>query len=303
MHKPLYLVDASIYIFRAYFSLPERWHSPEGYPLNAVYGYTSFLLDLFKDLGEGEEHHLVAAFDESLGSCFRNDIYADYKVSRELPDEALAFQLSACRQVTELLGIDCFGGRVYEADDYIATLARHGRDRGHPVTIISRDKDLGQLLQEESDRLWDFAAGSRMDRNDFFEKFGVTPEQFADYQGLVGDAVDDIPGVPAVGAKTAARLIQEFGDLDSLAERRHELGGLGLRGAARISANLEAHWPLALLSRELTRLAENIEKAELPAAHRLEADSLSALVEYLESISLSGGVLNRCRALKRKLED
>ena len=91
MSAPAYLVDASIYIFRAYFSLPERWHSPEGYPLNAVYGYTNFLIELLGQLPQPV--HLAAAFDESLGSCFRNDIYPDYKASRELPDEALAFQL------------------------------------------------------------------------------------------------------------------------------------------------------------------------------------------------------------------
>ena len=303
MSRPLYLLDASIYIFRAYFSLPERWHSPEGYPLNAVYGYTSFLLDLFKDLGEGEAHHLAAAFDESLGSCFRNGIYPDYKISREPPDEALAFQLNACRQVTEILGISCFSGSLYEADDYIASLAARARSEGQSVTVISRDKDLGQLLQGEADRLWDFAAGKKMDRAGFAEKFGVRPEQFADYQGLVGDASDDIPGVPSVGAKTAVRLIQEFGDLETLAERKHELDGLGLRGAARINANLQAHWPMALLSRQLTQLAESIEEAELPPVYRLRAESLLALVEYLESIALSGGVLNRCRAMARQLQE
>lgn len=303
MNTPLYLLDASIYIFRAYFSLPERWHSTEGYPLNAVYGYTSFLLDLFKDLGEEAEHHLAAAFDESLGSCYRNSIYADYKVSRELPDEALAYQLDACRQVTELLGISCWGGPVYEADDYIASLAVQGRARGQSVTVISRDKDLGQLLREGTDRLWDYAGGSRLDRCGFEEKFGVMPEQFADYQGLVGDAVDDIPGVPAVGAKTGARLIQEFGDLETLAERKHDLDGLGLRGAARISANLETHWPQALLSRELARLAEDIEEAELPPRYRLRPQALDELVDYLESIGLSGGVVNRARALARQLQE
>ena len=126
----LYLVDASIYIFRAYFSLPERWPSPQGYPQNAVYGYTSFLLAFIQDLGARQSHCVAATFDESLGSCYRNRIYPDYKVSRELPDEALAYQLDACRRVTELMGIACFAGSEYEADDYIATLARLGRERG-----------------------------------------------------------------------------------------------------------------------------------------------------------------------------
>ena len=109
---PIYLIDASIYIFRAYFSLPERWHSPEGYPLNAVYGYTSFLLDLvqeLRELSQGRAIDCAAAFDESLGSCYRNQLYPDYKSSRELPDEALAYQLDACRRITEILEIPCYG--------------------------------------------------------------------------------------------------------------------------------------------------------------------------------------------------
>ena len=301
MARPIYLIDASIYIFRAYFSLPERWHSPEGYPLNAVYGYTSFLLDLLKALGEAESHSLAAAFDESLGSCFRNDIFPGYKASRELPDEALAYQLNTCRQVTELLGIACFGGSEYEADDYIATLALLARLRGQPATVVTRDKDLGQLLLEKEDRLWDFAAGTHLDRHGFEAKFGVLPEQFADYQGLVGDSIDDIPGVPAIGAKTGARLIQEFGSLESLEGKRRDLDGLGLRGAARISATLEEHWEQALFSRELARLAQAIDGTSLPSDFRLEAAALDELVDFLDAIALRGGVLNRCRALSQQM--
>ena len=115
----VWLIDASIYIFRAYFSLPDRWHTAEGMPLNAVYGYVGFLLDF---LAETEvPPHCAAAFDESLGTCFRNDIYAQYKASRELPDEALALQLEACRKVTECLGIPSYSGQRYEADDYLRT--------------------------------------------------------------------------------------------------------------------------------------------------------------------------------------
>ncbi len=296
MSAPALLVDASIYIFRAYFSLPERWHSPEGYPLNAVYGYTSFLVELLEQLPEGAV--LAAAFDESLGTCFRNDLYPGYKASRELPDEALAFQLNACRAVTEALGIPCLGGERYEADDYIATLAAQSRDAGQSVTVVTRDKDLGQLLLGASDRLWDFAAGSHLDAAGFTERFGVTPAQFPDYQGLVGDAIDDIPGVPSIGAKSGARLIGAFGDLETLGANRQALDGLGLRGAARISRALEDHWDQALLSRELARLEAAVPEVELPAAFTASAEAIDATLDYLGEISLGGAVLGRLRRLQ-----
>ncbi len=295
MTAPVLLVDASIYIFRAYFSLPERWHSPEGYPLNAVYGYTSFLVELLEQLPG--DTVLAAAFDQSLGSCFRNELYPDYKASRELPDEALAYQLQACREVTEALGIPCLGGERFEADDYIATLSVLGRDAGRPVTVVTRDKDLGQLLQTENDRLWDFAAGTYLDAAGFRERFGVGPAQFPDYQGLVGDAIDDIPGVPSIGAKSGAKLIDAFGDLETLETHRDALDGLGLRGAARISQALEAHWDQALLSRELARLDCAVPDVELPEPFVLDPGHIERTGDYLNEIALSGAVIGRLQRL------
>lgn len=300
MNRPRFLVDASIYIFRAYFSLPERWHSPEGYPLNAVYGYTSFLVELLDQMQPGVE--IAAAFDESLGSCFRNAIYPGYKASRELPDEALAFQLDACRRVTELLGIPCFGGHSHEADDYIASLAARARDRGQAVTVITRDKDLGQLLLHADDRWWDYAAGTQMDRDGFVQRFGVQPFQFPDYQGLVGDAIDDIPGVPSIGAKSGAALIGRFGDLEALEQNLDALDGLGLRGTARIRAALEEHWDQALLSRELARLDSEMEDVRLPDPYTPGPDAFAAVHEFLDSIALRGAVLGRLRRLAERWE-
>lgn len=288
------LVDASIYIFRAYFSLPERWHSPEGFPLNAVYGYTLFLLDLLEQV---EAAPLAVAFDESLGSCFRNSIYPGYKASRELPDEALAFQLATCRTLTEVLGLSCHGGATHEADDYIATLAARHKSAAGTVTIVSRDKDLGQLLAA-GDRLWDFAAGTRLDMVGFRDRFGVEPGQFADYQGLAGDKIDDIPGVPAVGAKTAAVLIRAFGDLETLADNRENLAGLGLRGAARIQRNLQEHWELALVSRQLARLDPDTPGVEAPPLFRLAAEHLDALEDYLAELGLARTLAGRFRRLR-----
>ena len=294
MTQPAYLVDASIYIFRAYFSLPERWHSPEGYPLNAVYGYTAFLLDMLDRIPR--PWGVAAAFDESLGSCFRNAIYPGYKASRELPDEALAFQLGACRQVTERLGIPCFGGTTYEADDYLATLAAQYRKRSQSVVVVTRDKDLGQLLLSGGDRLWDFAADSQMDRAGFVARFGVRPEEFADYQGLVGDSIDDIPGVPSVGPKTGAALIDAFGNLEALAPRRSDLSGLGLRGAKRISAALESHWEQALMSRDLARLAACVPGVSVSNAQSELA--VDGLMDYLGSLGLAGPLNRRVQRLR-----
>jgi 5'-3' exonuclease len=299
--QPIYLVDASIYIFRAYFSLPENWHSPQGYPLNAVYGYTGFLLDLAQELALDGVVDCAAAFDASLGSCYRNQLLASYKSSRELPDEALAYQLQTCRRITEILQIPCYSGPRFEADDYIASLSRLARERQQPSCIVTRDKDLGQLLLTEHDVLWDYAAGVRSGRHEFAEKFGVKPEQFADYLGLVGDASDDIAGVPAIGAKTAARLLQAFPSLEALSYNFDQLGVLGIRGAARIAANLEAHWQQALLSRNLAQLADGIPGLELPPGYRLQAQAVEELLAYLQQIQITGGLVARCQRLLQRL--
>ncbi|MFT4520349.1 MAG: 5'-3' exonuclease, partial [Halioglobus sp.] len=131
-----WLIDSSIYIFRAWFSMPDNWHTEDGFPVQAVYGYTKFLLDFVEDTGT--TFYGAAAFDESLGSNYRNDFYPGYKSSRELPDEALAFQLDACRRVTQCLGLACFGGERYEADDYLAAVAALFQQREIPVTVITR---------------------------------------------------------------------------------------------------------------------------------------------------------------------
>tara|TARA_R110000823_G_scaffold130015_21_gene258145 strand:+ start:2384 stop:3295 length:912 start_codon:yes stop_codon:yes gene_type:complete len=290
-----WLIDASIYIFRAWFSLPDRWHTADGMPLQAVYGYAGFLADFLAQAGTPE--CCAAAFDESLHSNYRNDIYPDYKSSRILPDEALAFQLAACRKLTELLGIPCYGGSRYEADDYLASLARLCREQGRPVTVVTRDKDLGQLIVGEKDNWWDFAQGELLDAAAFTARFGVRPEQFADYQALVGDKIDDIPGVPGVGAKTAAKLLQSFEDLDALANGLGRIAELELRGAAGIAMRLQTHWAQVLLARQLTGLEERVPEVSAVPRFVRSAKNLEAAAAYLEELGIGAGPARRYRQL------
>lgn len=279
--------------------MPDHWHSPQGWPLNAVYGYTRFLLEF---LDREAPEHCAAAFDESLGSCFRNDLLPGYKSSRELPDEALAFQLDSCREVTERLGIPCYGGERYEADDYLASLARVCRQQGMPVAIMTRDKDLGQIIEHEDDRWWDYAAGLSLDGAGFSDKFGVRPDQFADYLALVGDPVDDIPGVPGVGAKTAAKLLQACGNLDALWLRLEEIPSMGIRGAARIQQNLLDHREQVELARQLTVLEDSVPGVEDLPQFSLRPEAINSLVDFLEELDLEGPLTRRCEALRRKVE-
>lgn len=290
-----WLVDASIYIFRAWFSLPDRWRTPDGRPVSAVYGYGSFLVDFITRVGT--DFHGAAAFDESLGSNFRNEIYPDYKRSRELPDADLAFQLEACRRLTECLGIACYGGARYEADDYIASLARRFQSRDVPVTIVTRDKDLGQILSRPGDRWWDYAADEELDSASFTERFGVRPAQFADYLALVGDPIDDIPGVPGVGAKTAAALLQAFGDLDTLGRSLPGVAELPLRGAARVRERLGQHWEQVLVSRRLTALEARIPRLGASPRSRLTPGAVAQSLDYLDELGLSGPLARRLRRL------
>lgn len=252
MAQPHYLIDSSIYIFRAYFAMPERWQSPEGYPVDALYGYALFL---FKFLDQVQPNAVTAAFDESLGSCFRNEIFPDYKCSRPFPDEALAFQLSACKSLTEMMGVQSLASNRYEADDLLASQAVRAHARGDSVCVVSRDKDLGQILHKEGDSFWDFAGDRRVATDDFQEFFGVQPVQVADYLALVGDSVDDIPGVPGIGKKTAAALLLQFGSIDGLFADLDAVAQCGLRGAAGLPDKLQSYASQLQVTRQLTRLA------------------------------------------------
>ncbi|MDZ7343794.1 MAG: hypothetical protein ONA90_04705 [candidate division KSB1 bacterium] len=202
----IYLIDASPYIFRAYFAIPASMRAPDGTPTNAVYGYTAFLLDVLR---RAQPTHLAVAFDGSLMTSFRNEIYPAYKAQRELPDEELYAQLDACWQVTEALGMKAYIDDRYEADDIIGTIIAKLAKKDCRFVVVSGDKDLAQLVNKQT-LLWDFAKDRRFDAKSVRQHFGVRPNQIVDLLSLQGDAVDNIPGVKGIGTKTAVELLKKF---------------------------------------------------------------------------------------------
>ena len=186
-----YLIDASVYVFRAYYSMPDDMVDHDGNPVNALYGFCRFLGDFVERV---KPDHIAVCFDESLATSFRNDIYPLYKANREPAPEDLERQFHQCRRYTRSMGIMEMASPVYEADDLIGTLVEHGRRLGRPSTIVSRDKDLAQLLGRQ-DVFWDFSGRGKIYYDQVAEVFGVRPEQIADFLALAGDAVDNIPGV------------------------------------------------------------------------------------------------------------
>jgi 5'-3' exonuclease len=291
MSQPIHLIDASIYVFRGYFSLPDTFVSKSGEAVNAVYGYTGFLLDLL----DGAPTHASLAFDESLTTCYRNDIYPEYKANRELPDENLKYQFEKCQEITALMGLHFLSMEAYEADDIIGTLqAKLAKNR--PVIIVTRDKDLGQLLRAD-DLLWDFAADDFAGPAEVEQKFGVTPLQIADYLALAGDSVDNIPGAPGIGAKTAAQLLNRFGSLDGIYERLHEVESIGLRGAARVKKTLEEHEETIRMFREITQIKTDIEMDVKISDLAISASDREGIETFCDEMNFGARMRNRLEAL------
>ena len=287
---PVYLVDASVYIFRAWFSMPDAFVNAVGEPTNAVYGFSGFLCSL---LEQTAAEHVAVAFDESLTTSYRNEIYPDYKANRDPAPEELKRQFAWARSVAEAMGLQCYGDGRYEADDLIGTLASYWRARGHPICIVTSDKDLAQLIGE-SDHWWDFSRNQKLNAAQLTEKFGVTPGQMADFLALTGDAVDNIPGVPGVGPKSAAALLSHFGDLDNLYARIDEVPSLGIRGATSLQRKLLEHRGAAELARRLTVIETAVESA-LAASGLLRSEVDTARLNRLfDELAFGGMLRQRC---------
>lgn len=218
----LHLIDGSAFIFRAYHALPPLTRKSDGLPIGAVSGFCNMLQKYVEDsTGADAPTHVAVIFDKG-SHTFRNDMYPEYKANRDEMPEDLRPQIPLTRRATEAFNIACKEMEGYEADDMIATLAVQARDAGGRVTIISSDKDLMQLVGGGVEML-DAMKNRRIDREGVEEKFGVGPERVVDVQALAGDSVDNVPGAPGIGIKTAALLINEFGSLEELLDRAGEI--------------------------------------------------------------------------------
>ena len=252
--KDLYLIDASIYVFRAWFSLPDTLTGEKGQPVNAVYGFIRFLIEF---LERTQASHVALAFDESLSTSFRNEMFPEYKANRDPAPPELKTQFEACKRFAIASGCACFSHERYEADDLIATLAARMREAGFRNYVVTADKDLAQVI-EENDMWWDFHRNQTLSHSGVKEKFGVSPEQLRDYFGLVGDAVDNIPGVPGIGPKSATKLLWLFKDLEGIYDNIDQVAQMAMRGAARVSTSLREHKDQAFLCRELATVKRDI---------------------------------------------
>jgi len=251
----LHLIDGSAYIFRAYHALPPLTRASDGMPVGAVSGYCNMIFKLVEDAhGPDAPTHVAVIFDHS-GITFRNTIYDQYKAQRPPAPEDLKPQFALIRQATRAFNLPCVEMEGFEADDLIATYARQAREAGGRVTIVSSDKDLMQLVGSGVEML-DPMKNKRIGPDEVFEKFGVDPARVIDVQSLAGDSVDNIPGAPGIGVKTAALLIQEYGDLDSLLERAGEIKQPKRRESLIVNADQ------IRMSRELVTLRQDIATVE-----------------------------------------
>jgi len=233
--------------------MPPDMIDRDGNPAHAVFGFARFLCDLLERV---KPRYCAVAFDESLASSFRNRIDPTYKANREPAPADLKLQFERCREFCDHLGIAQFASGEYEADDIIGTLHARLRREGVPATVVTRDKDLAQLIRE-GDVYWNYAENIRLQHHEIEEHFGVAPERYADYLALTGDAVDNIKGVPGVGPKTAAALLKEFVSLEEIYDNLDCVARLPIRGAARLGEKLLQHREQAFFARRLTEIVRD----------------------------------------------
>ncbi len=294
--RELYLIDASVYIFRGYYTLPPGILDSSGEPVSAVYGFADFLLGFLEKI---QPTHIVACFDESLSTSYRNDIYPDYKANREAAAPELERQMKLCRRLTRLAGVTEFASDAFEADDLIGTAIQQCRRGDFRNRILSSDKDLTQLL-EKGDQLWDYARDRRVDPAEVKRQFGVRPDQIAEYLALRGDAVDNIPGIPGIGAQTAAALLQKFGSLEKVLNGTHRVRKMNIRGAAGIADKLEQHGDMARLCLELTRIHRKAPIQATPSKLKYRGLDEQGMSDFFDEMEFGTRLRNRLARLTGK---
>ena len=279
----LYLVDGSAYIFRAYHALPPLTRKSDGLPVGAVSGFCNMMYKLLADMAdEHDPTHLAVVFDYSA-KTFRNDLYKEYKANRPEPPEDLRPQFPLVRDATRAFNIACIEMDGFEADDIIASYARAIEADGGECVIISSDKDLMQLVSERV-TMFDTMKNKKIGVEEVVEKFGVGPEKVVDVQALAGDSVDNVPGVPGIGVKTAAQLIEEYGDVETLLQNAENIKQKKRR------ENLIEFADDARISRELVTLKDDV---PLPAPiadlalRALDADMILSFLREMEFNTLT----------------
>ncbi len=250
----VHLFDGHVYIFRAYFSMPPR-QAPDGAHTGAAYGFANTLV---KYLREERPTHGAVCFDAALVS-FRNRRWPEYKAGRTEPPPDLEPQFELCMQAADVLGFPPFSVADFEADDLLGTLVTRLHAAGARVRIITTDKDLAQLVSDDGRvLLFDLAKGRELDAEGVRARFGVWPHQIPDYLALVGDSVDNLPGVPGIGPKSAAAILERFESLEAVPTDAREWEGLAVRGAARMAERFAAAREQAFLVRELASVRRDV---------------------------------------------
>jgi len=287
----LYLIDGSGFIFRAYHALPPLNRKSDGLPTGAVAGFCNMLWKLLEDTKAGDKpSHLAVIFDAG-SQTFRNDMYTEYKANRSAPPDDLIPQFPLTRDAVRAFGVPCVEKGGYEADDLIATYSRLAREAGAKVTIVSSDKDLMQLIYDGKVEMFDTMKNRRIGPAEVIERFGVPPEKVVEVQALIGDSIDNVPGVPGIGVKTAAKLIAEFGDLETLLARVDEVKQNKCREA--LIENAEQ----ARLSARLVKLDEDVPLDETIAEFGVRDPDPAKLIPFLKQMEF----LNLLRRAATKL--
>src|SRR5262244_2647486 len=279
----VFLVDGSSYIFRAYHALPPLNRKSDGLQVNAVLGFCNMLWKLLRDMKPEERPtHLAVVFDKSERT-FRTEMYAEYKANRTEPPDDLRPQFPLIREAVRAFDLPCLEQIGFEADDLIATYVRQACEAGASATIVASDKDLMQLVND-CVVMYDTMKDRRIGIPEVIEKFGVPPQKMIEVQALIGDSTDNVPGVPGIGVKTAAQLIGEYGDLETLLARAGEIKQEKRRQA--LIENAER----ARLSKKLVTLDANV-ALEVPlaelAVHEPDYKRLIAFLKAMEFAALT----------------
>jgi len=269
--EAVWLLDASIYFFRGYFGMRDSLIDDQGEFCGGIHGFAGALAAVLERHGTTQG---AVAFDESLGTCFRNDLFADYKANRAPPDDNIRYQFAQCARLCDLLGVSHYASSRYEADDLLASLRRKSRKE---IIIYSKDKDLRQLVNVRC-KVWDLHEDTGFDAASFAEHYHFAPELFPDYQALVGDSSDNVPGIPGFGPKTAGRMVARYGSLEkiSLAREQWTADAVGVAPSGKLATRFAEHIDRAIELREVLRLASD---APLPARaltrRRVDVDGLA----------------------------